>query len=302
MKTLSFGPGPADRPGGLRRAWHEIERTWLGLVAPPLDARMAASGWTPDPPSAYCPRCAASVGPYEATGVDTRSPTGQPGCGACRGVKLHWERAVRLGEYDGLLRDLIHEVKFTRWRRLGDDLGRLLGERLVIELIAAGVDQGRVVLVPVPMTVRRRMARGIDHTLTLARGMARASGFPILEALSRSHRPSQLSVPASGRWRNVAGSIRLRHGVDLEGWTAVVIDDVKTTGATMAVACRAVAGVGDSGVRSKARNGSQVRVWSAVVSVARSPDRRRKAGTTGEREGADGEPGERGARADIFDR
>jgi len=43
-------------------------------------------------------------------------------CPACRGKRLPWARAVRLGEYDGLLRDAIHEVKFTRWRTLGSDL------------------------------------------------------------------------------------------------------------------------------------------------------------------------------------
>ncbi len=228
----------------------EIERVWLGRTRAPLAERMAEAGWSTDARTAYCPRCASSAGPFAAD--DT-------GCGWCRGLTgVPWEHAVRLGDYSGLLREMVLEVKFTRWRRLGDQLGRMLGESVAAELSLAGVD--RAVLVPVPMSLRRWLLTGIDHSLVICRGVAAATGLPIVRALSRRHRPSQRAVAPSKRAANVARAFRPRQGMarppEGEGWLAVVVDDVRTTGATMAAACR---------VLGKAWPG--VRLWSAVLGV-----------------------------------
>jgi predicted amidophosphoribosyltransferase len=165
---------------------------------------------------------------------------------------------VRLGEYDGLVRDVVHEVKFSAWRRLGSDAGQLLGRQL--EPLLEGVDRSRLVLVPVPSSLQRRLARGIDHTLVIARGVRRVTGGRIVRALKRRHRPSQVSLAMSDRKQNVSGTMRLRRGVDLSGKLVIVIDDVRTTGATMTEACRALGrGVGDR------RPGE---IWAAVLGVA----------------------------------
>jgi predicted amidophosphoribosyltransferase len=165
-----------------------------------------------------------------------------------------------VGEYRGLLRDVVHEVKFTAWRRLGTDAGRMLGVQLVALL--EGVARDKLVLIPVPSTLRRRMARGIDHSLVLARGVREVTGGRIVRALARSHRPSQVGLPVTQRRRNVAGTMRVRGGADLGGCTVVVIDDVRTTGATMMEACKALTrGSGERGNRP-------VQVWAAVLGVA----------------------------------
>src|SRR5262245_30882095 len=49
-------------------------------------------------PHRTCPRCSSAVGPYVPL---------DDGCTKCRGVSLGFDRALRLGPYDGLLRDLI---------------------------------------------------------------------------------------------------------------------------------------------------------------------------------------------------
>src|SRR6267142_100031 len=49
-------------------------------------------------PRPSCPRCAATVGPF----VNVES-----GCGRCRGEEFAFDAAVRLGPYDGPLRDVI---------------------------------------------------------------------------------------------------------------------------------------------------------------------------------------------------
>jgi predicted amidophosphoribosyltransferase len=205
------------------------------------------------------------VGPGEAQG------SAAAGCTACRRQRLPWERTVRLGEYDGLLRDLVHEVKFTAWRQLGVTVGRLLGRSLAAALREDGVNPDRTILVPMPTTYTRRMSRGIDHARVIARGVREVTGLPIVTALERSRRPSQRSVPVSGRVANVAGSIRVIPGVSLAGWTAIVIDDVKTTGATMAAACRALSRGGrEARLTSRSdfvRNSDGVRLWAGLLAV-----------------------------------
>ena len=111
------------------------------------------------------------------------------GCHRCESKRLPWERAVRLGPYEDLLRDAILETKFTRWRHVGEQLGRRLGESLCSTLAAKGQTPADAVLIPVPSSTRRRLVRGIDHTLAIARGMRRASGIEISRPLSARFGP-----------------------------------------------------------------------------------------------------------------
>lgn len=250
--------GPATIAVSSRRSlWGEVERVWLGERRPATEVRLVEAGWAPDEAEAYCPRCATSVGAFEAD-VD--------GCAACRGRRLVWEGAVRLGAHTGVLRDLVHELKFERDRHAGRVLGGMLGERIAWRLRRAGVDPGSAVVVPVATTFRRRAARGIDHALTLARAASEAGGMGLASGLVRRHRPSQRSVALSVRRRQVSGTMRRRAGFDVRGRVVVVVDDVRTTGATMTEACRAL----NRGVAG----GVRCRVWSAIVAVTSSEGRR----------------------------
>lgn len=249
---------PAVARSGWRAVVSEVERVWLDRTRGPLAERMAQAAWRPDERTAYCPRCASSAGPHEAD--DT-------GCSWCSGRDLPWSRAVRLGDYRGLLRELILEVKFTRWRRLGTDLGRLLGRALMEEIEAVGIDPARVALTPVPMSFRRWMMTGIDHTLVICRGVARETGLPIVRALGRRHGRSQVVVGGNERATNVHGAIHHRKGLATAwregGWVVVVVDDVRTTGATLTAACRAI----NRGFAADAREGLGIAIWSAVAGV-----------------------------------
>ncbi len=249
----------AASPSRLAEYWREFEHAWLDPIAPPLDERAAAAGWHADVPGDFCDRCGATVGLFEAD---------EFGCALCRGRRFPWSRCVRLGSYEPPLSEWITEVKFTRWRALGLRLGRLLGAQ-VRRVGAGGFDTAHVVIVPVPMSLLRRLARGIDHSRVIAVGAARELGAPVIDALARKHGPSQRAVAPSDRSRNVARVMRPRRTRDLRGKHVLLVDDVMTTGATMRAAARALA---------RAPHPPSA-VWACTLAV--TPDSNRRTTTVG---------------------
>jgi predicted amidophosphoribosyltransferase len=148
---------------------------------------------------------------------------------------------------------------------------------------------GPVVLVPVPSARRAVRARGHDHVVRIARvaaGRLRAEGWvadvvPAL-ALRRAVRDSA-GLGARERRANLAGAMRLRTGgVRLlravpPRTSVVLVDDLMTTGATIAEAARALRAADVEGVqrgdRSHRPHGAGGRITGAVRAavVAVSP-------------------------------
>ena len=246
----------AGRRGRLVNLALDLEATWLGVARAPM-RQLREAGWRPDGPLAYCPRCGGDVGPYEAD-VD--------GCSACRGQRRRWERLVRLGRYEGELREAVTAMKFQAWRRVGRELGVLLGSSIAERMATLRVDPGSAVIAPVPMTTVRRMTRGIDHTMTLARAAGAASRLPVARLLRKSARPAQVSLTRTERARAPGGAFApMAWGRPAP--LVIVVDDVTTTGATLRAACAAVG-------RMQREAGLGVRVWGAVVAVTPAPERR----------------------------
>lgn len=242
--------------GRVAQAIGEVERVLLGGGSDTLERRADQTGWRPEHIARACWRCAGSVGEHEV---------GDDGCAACRASRPPWNRFVRLGVHEFPIREAIHDLKFHARRGVGRELGRLLGLRIRYEMQRTG-QPTHGVIVPMPISARRRLRRGVDHTLVLARAASAECGLPVRRLLRRSHRPSQLSVPPSEREANVRGSIRARKGAQAPGeGVVIVLDDVRTTGATMRAACRAVEALGVE----------RGRLWACVAGVRDAPERRR---------------------------
>jgi len=263
---------PVRRRSALARLIEDTERVFVGVPGGMLADRIDRA--VAEQPEA-CWRCGGEVGPGESDGE---------GCSACRNERPHWDAFVRLGLHDGELRELVHDVKFTRWRSagtaLGRELGRLILARPEIEALVASGRPG--LIVPAPMSRIRRFVRGIDHTRCIARGIRGVLGWPIAGVLSRRHGPSQTEVAASRRAENVRDMFGIRREVPAEVGAVVVVDDVRTTGATLGAACRAVRQAARAGRDVEAEAGRLV-VIGAAVSVALDPRRR---GQSAENRGA----------------
>lgn len=113
-------------------------------------------------------------------------------------------------------------------------------------------------VVPVPTTAARRARRGYNQAALLARRYAELLDLPVVEALERTRGgATQVSLHPSQRLANVWGAFAPRPGERrrIEGASAVLVDDVLTTGATAASAARTLleAGAVRVGVATFAR-------------------------------------------------
>jgi ComF family protein len=116
--------------------------------------------------------------------------------------------------------------------------GRLLSQ-LMLETCAAAPRPSA--LVPVPLHRARLRQRGYDQALELAKPLARALSLPLRTDLLLRRRATapQSELHASERKRNLRGAFVANGDVAMPAHVALV-DDVMTTGATLAAAADAL--------------------------------------------------------------
>ena len=173
---------------------------------------------------------------------------GQPGrtlCGRCAGALTAPAFAHRptpapaglppltaVAAYDGVVRSLLLAHKERGRVALSRPLGRALAE-------AVRPHGSGVVLVPVPSAPAAVRARGHDHARRTACVAARRLGLRTAAVLLQARAvDDQSGLGAAARAANLDGALRARRRLD--GIEVVVVDDLVTTGATLAEAVRAL--------------------------------------------------------------
>ena len=199
---------------------------------------------------------------------------GQPeplfgGCRLCAEWPAAFGRARSAVWLDGGARDAVHALKYGGLPRIATDLAAAM-----VGLDVPGLDSG--LLIPVPLGRARLRTRGYNQSERLARALGCRWGRPVVDLLVRTRdTAAQTALTPEARLANVAGAFATRNaGRTRNGRTGecsafrvpssaferplILVDDVFTTGATLAEAARALDQAG-------ARTVSAVTFGRAVV-------------------------------------
>ena len=183
------------------------------------------------------PRCAGCDAPGAWLCLDCRD--------ACEPERRG--RINAAGTYGGPLRRAIHRFKYGGERALASELGALVAARVAADL-ARGVALD--VVVPAVSHLARVRERGYDQAALLAAHVAVRCGLPLRAPLRRVRGGvAQVDLDQSARARNVRGAFIAEAG-SLRGLRVALVDDVATTGATLAAATGAIRAAGAREVRA----------------------------------------------------
>lgn len=210
-------------------------------TAGPVCPRCWASVVRVSPP--VCLRCGDSLPSWRVMSVDLGI------CARCRRGPRAVDRARAGGEYEGALREIIHAFKYEGRASLAAPLAALArdaGHELLRDCACA---------VPVPLHPWRRLRRGFNQATQIARGL----DLPVVHALWRVRATApQLRLTAAERRRNVRNVFALSPWMRrprmrarwLEDRVVLLVDDVRTTGATLEACATALKAAGVREVRA----------------------------------------------------
>ena len=164
-------------------------------------------------------------------------------CLACRELcePVRHGRITAAGTYGGALREAIHRFKYRGERALAAELGALVAARVASDL-ATGVALD--VVVPAVLHRERARSRGYDQALLLAAVVAERTALPLRLPLRRIRSTApQVALDHAARAENLRGAYVAEAGA-LRGARVALVDDVATTGATLAAATGALRAAG----------------------------------------------------------
>ncbi len=208
------------------RRSHQALQSVLDLVFPPQCAGCNQAG------TILCNQCLTSICPHAL--LPPRYDV--PGIHAIYAVNT----------YQGTLRTCIHALKYEGNTRLAQPLGMLLAQ------LYLSYHVGGDMFIPVPLHSERYKQRGYNHAELLARICAEKTGIPFASHLLVRTRATlaQVGLTAEQRQHNMVNAFHVPTTKAIFRRRIVIVDDVSTTGATLAACASSLLQAGASSVQA----------------------------------------------------
>jgi len=179
--------------------------------------------------SPFCLRC----------GHPKTSNTSNPyACLSCQSRQFHFESHRAAFVYDGVVRDMIHHIKFQNDRQAAQGLGQVLAE--------AAHEWGfntsyADYIVPIPLHPSKKRTRGFNQAAILAKPLSKTLGISMAgDMIKRTKKTApQSGLSVTGREQNLSDAFAYnKRKYDISNKKILLIDDIFTSGATMSTCAK----------------------------------------------------------------
>lgn len=167
--------------------------------------------------------------------------------------RLKDKYAMALFDYaHPLVKTVVWELKYNGNARIADKLGEILYDHIQHEFadLALFEKWERPILIPIPISDKRRFERGWNQSELLAEQILARDNEKVFRYLPRQlakirHTESQTKTASRGeRLENLTDSMKVLNAASVAGECVIVLDDVTTTGSTFTEARRALRAAG----------------------------------------------------------
>ncbi len=190
----------------------------------------------------YCRRCGRDTSAYSV--INGR-------CAQCQNEEIVFDSIARAGTYDNAFRKIILEFKNGQ-TQLKNQLRFLTNAAMQGSEFFNEIDY----LVPVPLHWKKRFIRGYNQAHIIASVLDGITSKINTDLVRIKNTRAQFSLTPTKRKKNVEGAFALRKNHDFSGKRICLVDDIKTTGATLNECSRILK---DAGAQ---------RVYALVLAVA----------------------------------
>ena len=157
-------------------------------------------------------------------------------CKQCHETRYYFSEARAVAVYEGILREILAELKYRYRPELGEVLGKLLVEWVKLHHNFRDFK----LIIPIPINDQKLKQRGYNQAELLAKPLQRYLGIPLTNDIIVREKitESQNALCKEERFRNMHGAFRVEAAGRLKGARVLLIDDILTTGATASEAAR----------------------------------------------------------------
>jgi len=151
------------------------------------------------------------------------------GCGDCRQENFCFDSIACAGAYREPLRTLIIKFKLSDRTYLLEPLLSLAQDAISRSAFGEPVD----FIVPVPLHWRKRFQRGFNQSSLIAKNLNLGKAKFNTDIVRIRYTRQQAELTTAARRKNVEGAFAVRKGHNFKGKNVCLVDDIKTTGATL---------------------------------------------------------------------